>query len=92
MAKHKKRGKQGMLSKIINIGLTLLTFSRPLVIMFGSASTIQDKLRVLMEEATFGLSAGAFDKAAGLRMYTPAGAAAALGFIRSYATKHFPVR
>ena len=94
MAKKKKSSKQGWMSKAINAGLTLLAFSRPLLLLSTAPQrgSFDLTLKEIIREATFGLSEGGFDKDAGLRMYTPVGAAAALGFIRSYATKHFPVR
>ncbi len=79
------------MSKVINAGLTLLAFSRVLTHLF-TAQPFEEKVRVIIKEAMFGLTEGAFDLQAGAQMYGPVGAAAALGFIRSYVTKHFPVR
>ncbi len=94
MAKGKKRSRrQGMVSKAINIGLIALGFSRVIEILidpkFGS---ISNKFKVIQRDATFGLSEGKFNMKAGLRMYTPAGAAVGLGTLKSYLMKKFPVR
>ncbi len=92
--KRKRSRKQGILSKVINVGLIALTFSRvlQLFVAFGFNGAIPHIIR----EATFGLAApgglGKFDLNAGLTMYAPAGAALALGKLKGYAMRHFPVR
>lgn len=92
MAKKKRSGgKQGWTSKLMNGALTALAFSRPLVILFSSGA-IGPKLDLIMDEATFGLSKGAFNLDSGLRMYAPAGAAISLGILKSYIAKKFPIR
>ncbi len=92
MAKNKKRrGKQSLFSKAINAGLIALGFSRVLEILFSSQS-FNAKLSQIQRDATFGLSEGSFKLEAGLRMYTPAGAALALGALKSHLMKKFPVR
>ncbi len=92
MAKGKKKpSKQGLLSKVMNIGLIALGFSRVLGILFTSAS-VGDKFAQIQREATFGLSQGKFDLNAGLAMYAPAGAAIGLGKLKKYLMRHFPVR
>ncbi len=91
MAKEKrKRSKQGMVSKVANTLLLLLTFARPISLLIRSPS--MGSIDTIMYEATFGLVSGKLDLAAGARMYTPAGAAVSLGYLKSYALKHFPVR
>ncbi len=91
MAKAKKRrGRQGIVSKVLNIALIALTFARPIQLFF--ARGMKGALPIIIREATFGLSEGKFRLADGLKMYTPAGAAAALGYLKSYALKKFPVR
>ncbi len=91
MAKHKKKSKQGLFSKAINVGLILLGFSRPLTILmkhgFGEVA-----VNAIISESTFGLSQGKFDLNEGLKMYTPAGGAIALGKLKQYLMRHFPVR
>ncbi len=95
MVKHKKkRSKQGLFSKAINAGLIALGFSRVLELIFTAAGRggFGPTVQAISDEATFGLMQGKLDLAAGARMYLPAGAAAALGGIKSYALKKFPVR
>ncbi len=92
MAKKKGKGrKQGLFSKAINIGLIALGFSRVLTHLF-TPQPFEAKMKVIIKESTFGLSEGKFDLAAGLAMYTPGGAAIALGTLKSYLMKKFPVR
>ncbi len=91
MAKGKrKRGKQGIVSKGANTLLLLLTFIRPISLLIRSPS--MGSIHTILNEATFGLVSGKLDLAAGARMYAPAGAAVGLGFLKSYALRHFPVR
>ncbi len=92
MAKNKKkRSRQGLFSKAINIGLIALGFSRVLGILFTGASP-GAKMDQIVREGTFGLSQGKFDLDAGLAMYTPVGAAIGLGKLKQYLMRHFPVR
>ncbi len=92
MAKKKKNGgRQGMVSKAINIGLIALGFSRVIEIII-TPMTWKSRLSLIRTGATFGLSEGKFDWPAGLAMYTPGGAAIALGGLKSYLLKKFPVR
>ncbi len=91
MAAKKKHRKQGWVSKGINFGLILLGFSRVIEHLFAPIS-MERKFARIKSEATFGLSEGKFDLQAGLRMYTPGGAAAGLGMLKSYLMKKFPVR
>ncbi len=91
MAKKKKgRRRQGLCSKIANALLVGLTFARPIQLILSQGASAA--MPIIIKEATFGLSDGAFDLNAGLRMYTPAGAALALGKLKGYAMRHFPVR
>ncbi len=92
MAKKKnRRRRQGLLSKAINVGLVALSFARPLEILFSKVP-IATKIQQILRGATFGLSEGTFALESGLAMYSPVGAAAALGFVKKYALRHFPVR
>lgn len=92
MAKNKrKNSKQGWFSKGVNIGLWVLAFSRVIEIATAGVS-LQEKFRVLKQEATFGLSEGSFELERGLRMYSPGGAAIGLNELKKYAMRHFPVR
>lgn len=91
MVKRKKRRRrQGLFSKVTNMLLIALAFARPLQLIFtqGAANAVP----IILKEATFGLSAGSFDLNAGLQMYAPAGAAFALGKLKQFAMKRFPVR
>ncbi len=91
MAKKKRsRRRQGIVSKILNGSLIALGFARPIQLFF--ARGLKGALPIIIREATFGLSEGKFNLRLGLRMYTPAGAAAALGFLKSFLMKKFPVR
>ncbi len=87
----KKRSRQGLFSKAINIGLIALGFSRVLKHLLSGAGF--DLIQTaIIREATFGLSDGKFDMDAGLAMYTPVGAAIGLGKLKQYLMRHFPVR
>ncbi len=91
MVKHKtKRSKQGLLSKAINAGLIAFGFSRVLQILFMQAE-IGTKINLITRGATFGLAGGTFDLDSGLQMYAPAGGAIALGKLKSYLMRKFPV-
>lgn len=90
-AKKKKSRRQGWLSKIINVGLIALGFSRIIEIGLAQISPV-DKLKAIQRGATFGLSEGKFDFQEGLKMYTPGAAAVSLGFLKSFLMKKFPVR
>ncbi len=89
--KRRRRGKQGLFSKAINIALTLLAFARPIQIAF-SAKGPNTKLAQVIDEATFGLANGTFNLQKGLQMYTPVGAALALGTLKKFVMRKFPVR
>ncbi len=92
MAKKKRgRRRQGLFSKVANALLIALSFARPIQLILSQGASAQT-INTIVKEATFGLSDGAFDLQAGLRMYTPAGAALALGKLKGYAMRHFPVR
>lgn len=91
MAKKKKSRRQGLFSKALNVGLIALGFSRVLGILFTGASA-GDKANQIIRESTFGLSEGSFDLNAGLLMYTPVAGAFALGTLKQFLMKKFPVR
>lgn len=98
MAKRRKKRsrRQGFVSKAINAALIGLTFARPISIMLGAGNT-QQKVAKILREATFGIvqeggGIGQFNLNEGLAMYAPAGAAFALGKIKGFAMRHFPVR
>ncbi len=90
-AKNKKKAsRQGIVSKVMNIGLITLAFIRPIWLLwtkgaFGGAGEI-------IRESTFGLSQGKFDLQAGLSFYTPVGASVTIGYMKSYLLRKFPVR
>ncbi len=96
-AKKKKGGRQGLFSKVINILLLALTFSRPIQIMAFQPGNLQQKMRTLVRDLTFGMvdtagTVGRFSLSEGLRMWAPPAAAAGLGILKRYALKHYPVR
>ncbi len=84
------------MSKAANLALLALTFARPLSIFLGPG-TITTKTEKVVREATFGIvqgggAIGQFNLNEGLAMYLPAGAAFALGKMKGFAMRHFPVR
>ncbi len=90
-AKNKKKGgRQGIVSKLMNVALIALGFARPLSIIIRkpNMSGVED----IVHESTFGLATGKFNWKAGAKFYSPAGAAIALGKLKSYLIKQFPVR
>ncbi len=97
MAKKKgKRSRQTLFNKAKNVGMTLLTVARPLVILFG-AGTVQAKVEKILQEATFGFLApgggiGSFNLNQGIVFYGPAGAAAAINTILKHAQRAYPIR
>ncbi len=86
----KKRSRQSLFSKAINAGLILLGLSRPIMILAKLGFT-ETAVNAITSEATFGLSQGKFNLNEGLKMYTPAGGAIALGKLKQYLMRHFPV-
>ncbi len=91
-AKNKKKGgRQGLFSKALNVGLIVLGFSRVIEHLMAPAD-FKTKMRAIKRDATFGLSEGKFNLQNGLSMYTPGVAAIALGSLKSYLLKKFPVR
>ncbi len=94
--KKKNGGRQGWFSKLANIALWGVTFARPIAIAMGSGSP-KAKFEKVIREATFGIvveggQIGKFNLKEGLAMYAPGGAALALGQLKKYAARHFPVR
>ncbi len=91
--KNKKRSRQSLFSKGINVALILLGFSRPLTIL-GARGFTTGAAEEIVAEATFGLGrpTPAFDLGMGLRMYTPVAGAVALGTLKTYLLRKFPVR
>ncbi len=91
MAKGKrKRGQQGLFSKLINLGGWVIGLARPIQIVVETGFT-SASLQRIMRGLTFGLSDGDFALQAGLRMYTPPGAAYGYRQITSYLIRHFKV-
>ncbi len=89
--KRRRRGKQGLFSKALNASLIALGFSRVISILVSPAA-IDTKMTAIINGATFGLATGKFNLDIGLRMYTPAGAAIALGTLKTFLMRKFPVR
>ncbi len=94
MAKKKKRrGKQGLASRLINAGLLALTFARPLEIIFKNIGNPGAIPTLILRGATFGLAGGGgFSLDQGTRFYGPVAAAFALGAVKKFAMRKFPVR
>ncbi len=92
MAKKKKRSKQGMFSKAVNIGMIALGMSRILEIVFNNITAPADISKIIIREATFGLSEGVFSLARGARFYSPPVAAIATKIVFSFIRKKNPVR
>lgn len=86
--------KQGWAGKLMNAGLIALGFSRVIEIIATrlTARAPQFIPADIVHDATFGLADGNFDLNAGLRMYTPAAGAIALGKLKQYLMRKFPVR
>ncbi len=84
--KNKKTSRQGLFSKVSNALIIAFSFQRVLFLAF------QRRFKDIVTEATFGLSEGKFDWKAGVRMYAPVGGGIALGKLKQYLMKHFPVR
>ncbi len=92
MARKKKRhGKQKFASKLINAGGILIGLSGLLQVVFEEGFTSRALLRI-MNRLTFGLTTGAFDLAAGLKAYVPAGAAVGYRELTKYLMRRFPIR
>ncbi len=90
--KKKGRGKQSMVSKVINIGGILLGMSNVLYEVFTNLTNPRQIATNLIRGATFGLSEGGFDTAQGAAFYGPIGGAVAYRMFTSYLLKKFPVR
>ncbi len=93
VAKDKKKGgRQGIVSKILNLSLILLAFSQPIKVLWSNRGNLGVGVTQIIREATFGLAEGKLDLKGGLRMYTPVGASVALGTLKSYLMRKFPIR
>ncbi len=93
MVKHKKKkGKQGWVSKAVNIGGLLLGLSNILFEVFTNLTNPRQIATNLVRGATFGLSEGSLDLAQGATFYGPLGATVPYRMFTSYLLKHFPVR
>lgn len=88
--KNQKSRRQSIVSKVANGLLILLGLSRPISLFFKTDPTTA--VNVIIDESTFGLTTGGFNLAKGLQFYAPAGAAAAVGFLKSFLMRKFPVR
>lgn len=85
--------RQGWFSKVVNAGLILLGFSNVIVRLI-EPGPIKGRIDNIVGDSTFGFGVPphTFNLERGLRMYTPGGAAASLGFLKSYLFRKFPVR
>ncbi len=92
--KRKSRRRQGIASKLINVALIALAFVQPIRL------ALKGNWGAIVYRSTFGLAgnpqtgqaAGKFDWRRGVEFYAPVGAAAALGAVKRYVMKKFPVR
>ena len=94
MAKKKgKRRKQSLISKIMNLGLIALAFSPVLRRLPGAFADPAGVGRALADDYTLGLAVNrSFDMERGLATYAPVVAAIAIGKVKSYVLRKFPVR
>ena len=86
----RKSSRQGAFSKVANILLWLLAFSNPItqIIRNPNATGVAN----IIFGATGGANVGRFDINNLIGFYAPVGAAASLGFVKSWAMKKWPVR
>lgn len=92
MAKKKKSRKQGMVSKIVNIGGIAIGLSRIIeIVMNNLGSPAQIPVHII-NGATFGLAAGSFDMEQGVRFYTPLAGAYGYRKFMTFLLRRFPVR
>ncbi len=92
MAKKKKTSKQGIFSKLVNVGFLALGMSRVLEIVFNNITAPADIPKIIIREATFGLSEGAFSMARGARFYGPPVASILTKMVFNFVRKRNPVR
>ena len=92
MAKKKKRrSKQGLFSKLTNVGLIALGMSRILEIVFNNLGSPGEIAPRIVDGATFGLSTE-FNLQKGFSFYGPPVAAIGAGKVLQYLKRKFPVR
>ncbi len=87
----KKRGKQGMFSKIINAIGIVIGFARPIQIVMETGFT-GASLQRMIRGLSFGLSDGQFALQTGLKMYTPVVGALGYREFTKFLMRRFPVR
>ncbi|MEE9173337.1 MAG: hypothetical protein V3U41_10615 [candidate division NC10 bacterium] len=93
MAKKKKgRRKQGMVSKLINLGGIAIGLSRILEIIFNNISAPADIPKIIIRGASFGLAEGSFNMQEGLRFYAPLAGAVGYRMFTKFLFKRFPIR
>jgi len=90
--KKKRRSKQGLFSKLTNVGLIALGMSRIIQIVFNNIGSPQEIAPRIIEGATFGLTTGGFNVAKGAAFYGPPVAAISTGKVLQWLKRHFPVR
>lgn len=93
MAKKKKRGRQSLISKGLNVIGILIGLARPIEVVINQGFSVA-ALQNITRGLTFGLidGVGGFSLDEGLRMYSPVGAAAGYAGLKSYLVKKFPIR
>ncbi len=93
-AKKKKGGRQGVVSKVINISLIALALAPAITRAFKGrwGAIIRGYTAGLAGNPQEGVAPGKFDMKLLAEFYAPVGGAVALGFLKSYLLKKFPVR
>ncbi len=91
---NKKKGrnrKQGMFSKAVNIGLTLLSVSTAIRIWIGAGNVESKTAATLRAYTGFGMD-GSFVPTRLIEGWAPAGAAFGIGALLKFIRRKFPVR
>ncbi len=89
----KKRGRQSLVSKLLNAVGIAIGFARPIQIVINNIGNPGNILPKMLSGLTFGLSGeGGFDLDEGTKMYSPVGAAVGYGFFKSFLMRKFPIR
>ncbi len=84
--KKKKSRRQGLASKLINVGIIAYAFQTVITLALGG------RFAELNNALTFGLVNGKLDINAGAAVYAPMAGAIGLGAMKSYLMRKFPVR
>ncbi len=91
-AAKKKNRKQGIVSKVSNIALIALGFSKAITIWLSGFS-VDDKIQQTLHAYTgYNTNDGTFKVSRLAAGWAPVGAAVSLGLVKSYLLRKFPVR